>query len=215
MGAFNTTNIGDIKGEFEDVVAPCISVYSATIEEGLGSAFLSSIIGLNMIKLFQAAATSADTIYDINFIGSADQVPAPNIPNCNYDFDFKKERKRELKGFECDIGYGIEYAIGVPLITTHDSILKFFEKQKQREEGYDIGFKCGTTVPVITTKREREGKYKFGTQAPATTTARMNDTGDNFIFNFSIEKQDTFVPLSTTVIGFVNLCLFAKCYWFN
>ena len=147
FGAFNTTNSGDINGgikeEFENVVAPYISVYSATIENQLGGAFLSSIIGLNMIKLFQA--------------------PAMNIANFNYHFDFKREREIEMKGFQYGVlkffdkdkekerkeGYidnGFEYGTTVPLITTND-IDNCFER-----------------------KREREGKYKFGTGVPITTT---------------------------------------------
>ena len=35
--------------------------------------------------------------------------------------------------------------------TTYDSVSKFFEKQKEREEVYDNGFEYGRTVPVLTT----------------------------------------------------------------
>ena len=86
LGAFNTTNSGDIKSGFK---------------EGLRGAFLPSIIRLSMIELFRAPAMNAGIIYDNDFIGSADQAPAPNIANFNYDFDFKKERDIEVKGFSC------------------------------------------------------------------------------------------------------------------
>ena len=148
------TNNGDIKGEFGSVIPPHSGTHLATSEKGFGGgvavrivAFLSSIIGLNMIKLFQAPAISTDTIYDIDFIGSADQVPAPNIPNCNYDFDFKKEKEREVKGFEYDIGYGIKYGTGRPLITTQNIILKFFGKE--REKGFIFG-KGAAQVSIMT-----------------------------------------------------------------
>ena len=134
FGAFNTTNSGDINGgikeEFENVVAPYISVYSATIENQLGGAFLSSIIGLNMIKLFQAPATNPNIIYDNDFIGSADQSPAPNIASFNYHFDFKREREIEVKGFE----YGVGCGIGVPLIIKQYGVLKIVEKDKRKRK---------------------------------------------------------------------------------
>ena len=72
--AFNTMNRGDIKGdiksdikkEFESVVAPYI-------EERLAGAFISRIIGSNMMTLFRAPAMNPDIIHDNDFIGSADQ----------------------------------------------------------------------------------------------------------------------------------------------
>ena len=90
---------------------------------------------------------------------------APNI-----DIIVKKEeRKREG---------GIEFGTGVPLVT-HNIILKFFEKEKEREEydniikGYEIK---GATAPNATNfncdfgfEREREEGIEFGTGVPLAT----------------------------------------------
>ena len=55
-----------------------------------------------------------------------------------------------IYGVGYGIEYGIEYGTGVALITTHDSGLKFFEKQKEREEG-SIFDESAIPAPVIAT----------------------------------------------------------------
>ena len=137
LGAFNTANSSDIKSgikeEFERVVAPYISAYSATIEEGLRGAFLSSIIGLIMIELFRAPAMNADIIYDNDFIGSVD--------------DLKKGIEIQVKGFEYAVVYVLEYDTGVRLITTQNITLECFGKARKK------GFIFGTgaaTVAIMT-----------------------------------------------------------------